>query len=293
MLVFQLDNPNPTTREGITCFRCDSTIEVNDPILEIDFCFCTFECEEDLLVFAGNVEREKDYFTLYYKSKDESAEISFFIDETELEDGTHGRSIPNGFIVDFTKIFNEIGPGSYRLKIDVSGEFGVDFELTWGKFKVVPFDISRADGTVKIESIQSGNIESGFDFENENVPFYIRIPALFGNMQKVDELKSNPGSRRQEIQVHDRWWYEYDLEFNTNKYDFVRLILDNMIAGTEVFISDYNLMNMTREKPFNMVQVRQVETETEHIKLSNTTNYVIKFEDAIKNNVKHPYIDPC
>jgi len=297
MLVFDLVNSSPALREGITCFKCDSTISSSPPEDELTTCFCDFECETNLLAFADTslnaTDRTKDYFTLYYKSKDETAIIGFKIGETVLIDGTHGESISNGFIVDFTKIFTELGGGAYNLFIEVTGEFGFDFVKTFGKFQVCPFSELRADGTVKIKSIQNGNIESGFDYGNENVPFHLRIDGVFGNKQKVNEFIKTPNRSRVDVQVHDRWWYEYEFIFDSNKYTFVNLILNNLLAGDEVYFSDYNLANMTRETPFNNIMVRETETETDHVKGTNTSNYVVKLEDALKNNIKHPYIKDC
>lgn len=297
MLVFDLDNTAPALREGITCFRCDSTINSTPPEDELTTCFCDFECETNLLAFADTspsaTDRTKDYFTLYYKSKDETATIDFKIGDTVLVDGVHGDSIGNGFIVDFTKIFTELGGGAYTLTIDVSGEFGFDFVKEFGKFQVCPFSELRADGTVKIKSIQNGNIESGFDFEDENVPFYIRLDGFFGNKKKVNDFIKTPNGSRVDVQVHDRWFYEYEFIFDTNKYNFVNLILDNLLAGDEVYFSDYNLSNMTTKQPFNNILVRETETDTEHVTGTNTSNYVVKLEDALKNNIKHPYIKDC
>jgi len=296
MLVFDLSNTATAIREGITCYRCASTITAPESLITLDTCFCEFECDYPLLVFADNSltasERTKDYFTLYYKSKDSTATVSFFIDDTELIDITHGESINNGFIVDFTKIYNTFGGGFYTLKININ-EFGSTFTREFKRFQVAPYSEMRADGTVKIKSIQSGLIESGFDFGSQKVPFHIRIEGIFGNKQKVNEFKKTPDSNYIDRQVHDRWWYEYEFKFNTNKYNFVNLMLDNMLAGDEVYFSDYNLDNMTTTNPFNNVMVREVETETNRVERTNTTQYVVKLEDAVKNNIKRPYIDPC
>lgn len=290
MLEFELPNTSPLLREGITCKLETSRVQIEDLIEAIDYCFCSFECEENLLAFAGVKEREKDFFTLYYKSKDESATINFFIDDIQLVNDTYGEVIDNGYIVDFTKVFNELGGGLYTLKIEIT-EFGNTFEKTYGKFEVAPYNQERADGTVRLLSIQSGNIESSFDFGREGVPFMLRFPGILTNRQKVDELKQNQNSNRVEIQVHDRWWYEYELILETNRQKFANFILNTLLPGTELYVSDYNLTNETREEPYNNIRVRQVETSIEHIKGTNTSVYVIKLEDGIKRNIKHPFFE--
>lgn len=289
MVIIQIDDTNHLDRDGITCYKADATVTITQPAETLDFCFCDFECEDYLLAFAGDTEREKDDFLLYYKSKDENLEVVYKINDIELVDVTHGEAITNGFRVDFTKIFNTLGGGDYTLKMEIT-EFGSEFTKSYGKFRVCPFDTFRADGTVKIEAYQNGNIESGFDYENDNVKFSLRIYGILTNKTKVNLYKDTPTNSRESIQVHNRWWYEYDLIFDSNKYNFVKLILDNMLVGSKLFISDYNLANMTKDEPFNKIQLIEKETNSEHVKNTNTTRYTVKLEDAIKNNVKHPYI---
>jgi len=305
MLIFDLPNTSPANREGITCYKCDSTISFTPPEDALSTCFCDFECETNLLAFADSspsaTDRTKDYFTLYYKSKDETAVISFNINGNDLIDGDHGVALFTdetetdqvGFIVDFTKIFTTFGGNQYTLNIVVTNEFGATFTRSYGKFQVCEFSELRADGTVKIKSIQNGSIESGFDYANENVPFYLRIEGFFGNKQKINEFIKTPNGSRVDVQVHDRWWYEYEFIFDSNKYNFIDLILDNLLSGDEVYFSDYNLLNATRDVPYNNIMVRESETDAEHITGTNTSVYTVKLEDALKNNIKHPYIEDC
>ena len=292
MLEFQLLDGNPLIREGITCFKCDSTITVSDLNPEVNFCFCKFECEEPLLAFAGTTEREKDYFTLYGKSLDENYTQTFFINDEEIVDDTYGRTIPNGYEIDFTKVFNILGGGDYTLKKEFT-EWGVTQTETWGLFRVAPFNEVRADDTVKIEAYQSGSFEKGYDFENEDVRFSLRIPGALTNKTEVYELLDTPDSRWMDQQVHDRFWNEYELIFNSNKYNFVRLILENLLFGTVLYISDYGLHNQHRKLPFNRIPLRIVETDSDHLKGTNTTNYTVKLKDALRDGIKHPYDPEC
>ena len=82
--------------------------------------------------------------------------------------------------------------------------------------------------------------------------------------------------------------YEYDLIFSTNKYDFSNLVLENLIIGTTLFVSDYNLQNQTRKEPFNKIPLRLIETESEHIKGTNTTQYTIKLRGRATKRNKTP-----
>lgn len=291
MLDFQLPDDSPLVREGITCFRCDSSVTVPDPVPTVEHCFCKFECEEALLHFAGDTDRTKDYFTLYGKSIDPDYTQQFFINDEEIVDETLGRNIPNGFEVDFTKVFDVLGGGDYTLK-KVYTEWGIEREESWGLFKVAPFNEVRADYTVKIEAFQTGSFENGFDFEDENVKFSLRIPGTLTNKQRVNELLDTPDENWRDLQVHDRFWNEYELIFDSNKYNFVKLLLDNMIYGTTFYISDYSLSNQHKQVPFNRIPLRIVETQSEHIKDSNTTNYIVKFKDALRDGIKHPF-DEC
>lgn len=287
MLEFQLLDTNPLARMGITCKLDGASVDIVSDFTKLDFCFCSFECSEPLIQFAGTNEREKDYFTLYHKSKDETAAVSYSINDLPMIEA-YGRNIPNGFEVDFTKVASQLGFGDYTLKKEVE-EFGQTFTESWGKFRVAPFSEIRADETVKIEAYQTGSFDNGFDFENENVKFSIRIPAILTNKTPVYETLDTPDANWKDIQIHDRFWNEYDLIFDSNKYNFVKLILENMVFGSELFVSDYNLLNQTTSVPFNRIPLRIIETDADHIKKSNTTSYVVKLRDAIRNGIKRPY----
>ncbi len=284
MIDIQINNTTNLVRNSITCLLDKTTKSISAVNEPLDFCFCQFECEQNLLVFAGANERENDLFTLYYKSQDDTATVKYFINEIEITDDTYGKTIQNGYIVDFGKVFSELGGGIYTLKIEVE-QFGETQKIKYGKFKLAPFNTIRANGTVKIQANLSNRIENGFDFGNENVPFEIRVDGKFGNRQRVIEQVLNPLANRNIEIAHKRWHYEYELNFDIQKFNFLKLIFETILAGEQVYITDYNLDTIGQE-PYNKVAVIEIETNSEEYQGINSTTHTIRFEDALKNGIK-------
>lgn len=289
MLEFQLPDPRPITSEGITCKLEDARVNVLDVPFVSDFCFCEFSCEKDLLAFAGTSKRERDFYTLYYENRDNDGSTEFFIIkngvETELVDGVHGRAIENGFIIEFTDIFNTLGSGRYSTRIDVL-EFGVERIRTFQYFQVMPFNDLAADGTVRIESLQNGEIEGQFTYNN--VPFSIRVYGKLGDRQESFETIKNDTNNRIKEQVHTRNHFEYSLEINTVQHDFMIDILKNYSIGNVVTISDYNIRNQDVYDQLQLTRTDEAAT-IDNDSQSRYAKYTIKFQDYIQNNIKRPF----
>ncbi len=284
MIDIQINNTTNLVRNSITCLLDKTTKSASVVNTSLDYCFCQFECEQNLLVFAGANGRENDLFTLYFKSEDENATVKYFINDTEITDNTYGKTIQNGYIVDFGKVYSELGGGDYVLKIEIE-QFGETQEIKYGKFKLAPFNIMRANGTVKIQANLNNRIENGFDFGNENVPFEIRIDGKFGNRQRVIEQVLNQLSSRNTEIAHKRWHYEYELNFDIQKFNFLKLIFETILAGEQIYITDYNLDTIGQE-PYNKLPVIEIETNSDEYQGINSTTHTIRFEDALKNGIK-------
>lgn len=289
MLEFQLPDDRPLLVEGITCKLTGGKLSIPEGPFISDFCFCEFVCETPLLAFAGVTEREKDFYTLYYQNTDLEGSTAFFIvdngTDIELEDGVHGTAIDHGFIVDFTEIFNRLGHGKYSFRIDIN-QFGSNFFREYKYFQVTQFDDILADGTVKIESVQNGEIESQFSYNN--VPFSIRVYGKFGDMQeKYDAINNDTYSRLVE-QVHVRTFFEYSLEINTNQHDFMLDVIKNYSLGSTILISDYNIRNQFVHNKVSVTRSNEA-IQIENQKESRYGKYVIKFQEAIQDNIKHPF----
>jgi hypothetical protein len=117
------------------------------------------------------------------------------------------------------------------------------------------------------------------------VPFEIRVDGKFGNRQRVIEQVLNPLANRNIEIAHKRWYYEYELNFDVQKFNFLKLIFETILAGEQVYITDYNLDTIGQE-PYNKVAVIEIETNSEEYQGINSTTHTIRFEDALKNGIK-------
>ena len=286
MLVFNEPNTTVIPTEGIACHGCFGSVSLPPEQLELDYCFCLFECETEYKVFSGVNSREKDYFTFYYNSKDENATNTFTLlkgsDEYPLTDSTYGEIIAYGYELDWTKVANELGHGVYTLKEEIS-QFGRTTTRKYGKFRLLPFSLDVADGTVKIESYQSGKLENSFDFcEDSEVRFSFRVKGYFGNEKQKTETSRYVTAGRVDTNIQTRIYNEYELIFNTSDHKIARLISENMILGSRLYISDYNVLN-----PVVYDRKQVVFTDLEKTRLANRIrSFVFSLEDANKNIIK-------
>lgn len=294
MLEFQLPDDRPLLREGITCKLEGESIPIQPEDFVSDFCFCEFVCERPLIAFGGVTERERDRYTLYYQNRDEEeGTLRFFGEyngiEFELEDGVHGQSIDHGFIVDFHLILTNVGNGKYSFRINIL-EFGIEKVRNFKYFEVVAFNDILADGTVKIESIQNGRIESQFIY-NE-VPFSIRMYGKLHDRQEIFESIQNDTNNRRVEEIHTRTHFKYSLEIDCNsvsEHRFVNDLLINYSITDQILISDYNLAR--NQYVYNKLPVIRVNESAniENSKESQYAKYTIAVEDSIQNNIKRPF----
>ena len=164
-----------------------------------DFCLCDLGlqvCEyEELAFHSGSNRLENDYTSLFINKVDSTDVIKVFLinlddsEETELTElnadkyGFYSEDdIHKGFIIEFD-VLNSSFPllRNIRFRIE-QNVFGSDVMRETHKFKLEKFNAVVADGTIRIESINSGRIESGNDYDALNWKKSIRISGFFGNV---------------------------------------------------------------------------------------------------------------
>ena len=294
MVISVQSNLIPHVGTVIKCRLENNVLTLEPQPFEADFCFCEFACERAFPAFAGSTKREKDFFTLYFENKDtENGTTEFYgvLNGSDflLVDGVHGSVINNGFIIDFTKIHNLLGVGKYSFRIDIV-EFTRETQRTFKYFDVQPFNQKIADGTVKIEAVQNGEIESQFVYDN--VPFSIRLFGKLHDRQEVFETIQNDTYNRQKEDIHTRSYFTYTLEIDShsvNENSFVNSLLVNYSLANQIKISDYNLAR--NQFVYNELLVIRTEeaASIENDPKSQYAKYKIGFQDAIQNNIKHPF----
>tara|TARA_B110000438_G_scaffold272351_1_gene290958 strand:+ start:1521 stop:2438 length:918 start_codon:yes stop_codon:yes gene_type:complete len=192
----------------------------------------------------------------------------------------------SGLILDWSLVLSTYGVGSYRLVVNnlsggdvVSSDCGCDFLLQ-------EYSREKADKTIRIRTLQNGDIMDSFNYLGLNWEQSWRIDGFFGYPQDKLETDNYLDANRNLSQIQDTLFKEYTLQtdFLANCY---KSIFDDILISNEIFIDDYNIKNAYNLKN---VDVIPSESTSEYFIESIETFKEITFEDRerrkIKRNVK-------
>ncbi len=191
-----------------------------------------------------------------------------------------------GWQADWTRIFQSFSGGKYQVKVDLN-ILGVSSSFLSRYFMLNTFDILSADNTVKIETIQKGDIDSSpFKFKNllpEGWKTSIRLQGVFGLMKPAIEKDIFQDSSYREIQNRETIKREYILKANLVPETLYNRIATEDTLGNEIFITSYGVLQELKYEKFPVV----IESfgEPAYDKLGNT-HFEITFSDRQKNIIK-------
>jgi hypothetical protein len=280
------------SEKGITCYVESTSIQLNEDDFERDFCYCQkVVCTNDFMyAFASENDFEKDFFSLFsqikivhtvvFKIKNLRTSI-----ETVLVNGVHGVLLNHDtntkqFIVDWTKVKQQLGGGTYDLIIerDYLGSISKQF---YRSFLVTDFDNDLADGTIRITTYKNGSMESGYYYNDFNIFSQIRLKGSVLNEKIVSEIDSNPNQKRLTKQVQDREWSEYDVYIYSIEEKILKYVQDLFFSDV-ILVNDYNIMNKT----YKDLKLRKKSIEMENVSKFFTT-LIFKSEDYEKKLIKN------
>ncbi len=259
-----------------------------------NFCYCKLECEYKELVFTdGGVDSWKnDKSSFIFQKLVPADTIAFELwkagqkvadivnsDYGQYYDFAAFASQPNykAVILDWTLIWGAFGFGEYQFKA-VQNITGAVSTFESRLFRLLPYADDLADGTVKIESYQNGNIiGSPFDFTGLNWYSSYRIAGKFSAKTPVLEVDNYVTSDYQKTQIQDKIRTEYTLQ--TKLLPSVvgnPLIYDQTLANT-ILITDYNVLNY---QIYRQLPVRTVGVDATEYGQSRGMSFAVKFEEV-------------
>lgn len=273
-----------------------------------DFCACDFRCNFEELVFANSVSDgvTNDFSDFLFRkiSASDTVTIKLFrydvqvatiTDDTlgTFHDGFATQPLYVGWVADWTKIFDAHSGGLYQIKVTsvILGET-IEFESRF--FRLNQYDAISANGTVKIESIQTGNIVSSeFDFTDlldGGWRSYIRLKGVFGKMNPTLEKDVWLDSSYRETQNRDVVTREYELRCEIVPDNIFGRIVGNEILGNEIFLTSYNVFNNDGhgQKYIQFPVTAESFDETDY-KDYGLMNFSIKFKDRQQDLIKRNY----
>ncbi len=276
-----------------------TTVTIGTPVSteEKDFDYCGYECPYFEYAFYGDSEYKTDYKTLLEENDDPNGSVTFYLVkdgvETELDSNAYGTpyefgtvdGFPSyaGYEINWTNVATLLGNGDYHIKTVVNF-FSVDTEKTTHTFKVRPFDTELADKTVKVESVQNGCIENGFDYTDLNWRRMCRIPGILLRTEPVETQENYLAIDRSIKQIQDRIHDAYTLSTDPIPEGISNLLLRDMFLGNTIKLTDYNIFNGTDIRSREVIKV-QGSTPTE-LDQDTKTPWEFKFEDKIQDTVK-------
>lgn len=270
------------------------------------FCGCDYWCEYEEPVFAdtGNDDFKKDTssFLVGKVTATDTVEIKLYREGVlvaTITDSTYGtyystftaQPLYVGWIADWSAIFTAFSGGQYQVIITCTTG-GVDTDMESRKFRLMRFDEYCANGTVKIESYQSGNIvSSDFDFTDlvsGGWSSSIRVLGRFGNKRPTIEVDEFLNTSYQSVQNRTVVNFEYSLD---TKYMPINLLVDMAsmeLIGNELHITDYSLMNPFKYNRIPVVTQAFEEVENQEA-VNGESRYVVSFTDRTPNTIKRNY----
>lgn len=287
------------------------TMEVNavEPFIEeddYDVCVCsTCDYSEDAFVNTGGEWWKNDFKSILAKRKFASDTVTFKLLKSgvvvaTLNASTYGTyynfgdaifvSLPNvnfpdykGFIVDWALVQAGFGYGSYKLRVETVS-LGVTYTKDTHAFNVVEYNAYRADGSVRIESYQNGNLTKRWDYTGLNWPQMTRIKGMFGNKKPTLVIDNYEDANRQVHEIQGKIEDTYYLNTELLKAEIFNYLNYNGLRGNTLLITDYNLQNqeLYRRKSVYLTNFEDVEN---HVK-TRLASFYYAFKDKVNNDIK-------
>lgn len=249
----------------------NSLPEIKEDVV-LDFCICNFVCDYVGKVFAkiGGEDFENDRTSFIFQKLIPADTVSMKLFKNNIEiatlnDDTYGtffnfgditpQPLYTGYLLEWEKVFALHGSGTYQIKTDTD-IVGNATTVESQKFFLLPFSEEEANGTVRLEWIQNGNILSSlFDFTGINWYQSIRFEGNFGRKKPSLEKDFYETQNRERKQIQDNVITTYTLETKLLPSKISNKLYYDMGLANSILISDYNI--------FNNEIFRQKEVDTE------------------------------
>lgn len=190
-----------------------------------------------------------------------------------------------GVQIQWQKVLTLEGAGIYRLKVE--SNFLTGSTTTYSiPFELKEYTQQRANGTFRIQSIQSGYLRH-LDFDYQNIDWLdgLRVPGFFGNRQTEYEQEFVLYANRDSKQVRSELINTYVCQTMHVPDCITDLIIEYHNFANELFFTDYNLNNHKK----TYIQKKVVFESMDSIEYKDTTTFAplqLNYKDYNQNFVK-------
>lgn len=268
-----------------------------------NFDYCAIECEYKEMVFAdpSSDDRYKnDQSSFLFIKAIPSDVITFELFKNgnsvaQLDDDTYGIYYPSftnqplqtGFLIDWQSVINEFGFGSYQFKAN-QNILGNETVFTSRCFDLTFYSDENAHNTIKIETLQNGNIiSSPFDYTDIIEGGWYSSYRLDGEFVKDSfELVSDRynNSDYQSLQIREQVNTVFNLEINSFPSLILNILAYDSVLADDILVTDYNIFNteVFREVPVRLLNFGDLQLmRKDRLQLINL-EFGFKTEDTIK-----------
>lgn len=271
---------------------------VEEPGYEVCLCDgCDFV--ETAFVSNGGTWWQNDWKSFLFKRTFSTDTITFSllkdgVQQAVLNNDSYGTyygfgsaSLGNqdykAFVIDWDLVQQAFGYGLYVVRT-VKVSLGETYTYDSWKFNVVEYNPQRANGSVRVEWYQSGNILSGYDLTGIGWGQSLRIDGFFGFKTPELELTKYQDVGRKVKQIQAKINNTYSLDTQLLPSHIYEIINEDLILANNVYITDYNLMNHQLFRRFNgyCSNIKDVK----HHELTKKSDFSYEFRPTIDNVLK-------
>lgn len=273
-----------------------------------DICICE-RCDYEEMAFVNNGGEywKNDYKTILEKRVFSADTITFKLLDADDSDavlatlnastyGTYydfGNALfadyPNykGFEIDWNLVQLGFGYGRYKLRVE-RVSLGTTYTKDSHVFNVVEFTETRANGTVRIETYQNGNLQKRFDYTGLNWRQSTRIKGFFGNKKPTLIIDNYEDFNREVREIQGKIEDTYYLNTDLLKAEIFNYLNYNGLRGNTILITDYNKPNQEiyRRKSIYLTNFEDIQNHMRTAKSSFYYSFKDKVNNDIKRNVK-------
>lgn len=238
-----------------------------------DFCACLRQCVPCLKMFTDEVGTDFYKNDLYQQFlnvvKGGSVVISliktdgFGVETTTIvTDDTYGTLTDGSLLIprfleyvwDFYKIWNNLGYGRYQMKIENKNIVGnVVQTLLSPCFSLHKYTDVMANGTIRIETEQTGRIKNGNNYGTTTFYQQIRLPGalMLSALPSENDAEQLNDDSRSLLQIKDQLSPEYRLRIDLVSSGQIMMTIFDYLFANKVKVSDYNVYNFATD-PANL-----------------------------------------
>ena len=261
------------------------------------------ECCYDYPVFASTTDAtdyKNDYNGFYFQRQTGGDTCDFILVEEDgtthtITDDTYGffkdfGDIDNNselktFVVLWNSVINSLGVGCYTIKLS-KNIAGVVSETESLGFNLKEFTSEKADGTVRIDCLQDGELRHyKTNFKGSEFKDSLRFSGFFGNRNPTYEEDSIVFANDVDTQISMIQNNEYICNSELLPNEYTTKLFDFILFGNSIFANDYNSDNSNYDYIKFPVKFDSTE-EVKHYRKNRNQKISLKFVDRNKDRRK-------